>query len=389
MKSLFVASRKSKLFSSFALTIFFLLSIMLTACGGGEEPNVETTSGRNNSEAEEMEEAAEIVRDLAENVDELGEVAELMDTAVDMMEATPRPTPELPELPSPLTEDGRSFRYTSLNMTLDSWQLIDNETSDGVLCESDMPQFDLTVGDFAIALNVTMENTAAMPVTIGVREMVMEDGQGNPVNFLADGQFNSAAFGSQANIEFKPNETLTDVLCVGVYAGADLDTMVWVLGEGYDRVQVRVPLTPETAVESGTYSEASLDETFTYKEVEFTIPKVIVTTGVWGKYDDEGQAAIDHKWVLIPSQVVNQNNSNLFVEDDEVRLSFGDQSTAPVMPHYDPPYRLAPYGMSINTTAEGSVLFSVPADVEEVTLHLDASDNYEDSITIPITLPSG
>jgi hypothetical protein len=370
--------------SIFLLIICLLL--LLTACGGNAEESV----GERQAQAEssdqgipteqEIIDAVEQVQEIAENVEGMEELAGLLDTSVEMMETTPEPDAELPSLPSPNVIDGRSFRYSSLDITLDSWQLIDDTTSEGIVCERNS-------GDMAVALKVTMTNSAAMPFTLGSREMTVVDAVGEPVEFMYGGVLNSAKLGQLADIAFEPNETISDVLCVGISVNDDPNEFVWLLGEGNGREQVHVPLAAETAVSASHYAEVPAGDTFTFKGADFTIPQIIITSGVWGKYNGEGQAQVDHKWVLIPVEVVNNNNPNLFVEDDEVRLSFGNQTIAPVLDYYDPPYRLAPYGMESGTTAVGSALFEVPADVQEITLELNTTrEGYTDDIQLTFDL---
>jgi hypothetical protein len=304
-------------------------------------------------------------------------VSELEELAIAVGE-DPEATATTLLLPGPEVNFSRKFRYASLEFTLLGWQMIGDTTPEGISCES-------LFGNVHLAMRVHVANSADRSFTLSSSLLQVVDASNRPLPVLSEGAVFPASAGEFGHLEVPGRTQVEEVLCTEVRPEVDPATLTLVLGD-VDHVQVRVPLSPEGPEDLGGYLEGPLDQTISFKGAEITLPKVIVTMGVWSNI--EPQAKIGHRWLIIPTQVNNTGSPNLFIEENEIVLEIGDRVLGRELAFYDM-YQPAPYGLKQGLTADGALLFLIPEDTQQATLHFKAlRDGYTDAVLVPLDLPA-
>jgi hypothetical protein len=318
---------------------------------------------------------------IATTVAEVQEVAtavsELEELAI-AVEEEPEATATTLLLPGPEVNFSRKFHYASLEFTLLGWQMIGDTTPEGISCES-------LFGDVHLAMRVHVANSADRSFTLSSSLLQVVDASNRPLPVLSEGAVFPTSAGEFGHLEVPVKAQVEEILCTDIRPEVDPATLTLVLGD-VDYVQVRIPLSPEGPEDLGGFVEGPLNQTVSFKGAEITLPKVIVTTGVWSNI--QPQAKIGHRWLIIPTQVNNTGSPNLFIEENEIVLEIGDRVLGRELAFYDM-YQPAPYGLKQGLTADGALLFLIPEDTQQATLHFKAlRDGYTDDVLVPLNLPA-
>jgi hypothetical protein len=277
-------------------------------------------------------------------VSEIEELATAVGESFEEETATPLP------LPGPEVKFTRKFHYASLDLSLLGWQMIGETTPEGISCESFM--------NVHLAMRVQIVNAADKAYTLYSNALQVVDANNQPASFLWEGAVFPASTGLSGDLEVPGKGEVEEVLCTDISPDVDPASLTLVLGDA-NHVQVRVPLSPEGSEDLGGSIEAPLNQTISFKGAEISLPKVIVTTGVWTKTGIEGQAETGKRWLVIPTQVNNTGNPNLFIEDNEITLKIDDQVLGRELTFYEA-YQAAPTGLAQGLTAQGALLFQIP-----------------------------
>jgi hypothetical protein len=355
-----------KQFSATSLAIVVLCALFLAACGGSATPSNPPTSPPQATAAPTQ--AVEPTVEATQDVNALA-------TSVAVVQNPPTAAPSGQVTASPEVKFTRKFRLGSLNGTLLGWQSV---PGDGVTCP--------TITDRALALRVKLENAAAKEYWIqdGTASVLGPDDK--PASTLYDGKVYMGKGGGESALQVPPSETQETIFCTGLTEKDDPGKMTLVLGDK-NFTQVRVPLAQNGPADVGGYTEAKLGKTFTFKGADFSLPTLILTTGVWSDQSGSGQANVGKEWLLLPTQVNNANNPNLFVEPTDPSLEVDGQTLTPALGFLEM-YQAAPYGLVKGKTGQGALLFEIPLETKQVTLHLKSSDGtYKDDVSVNFALP--
>lgn len=356
------------------LGIVILGTLLLAACGGNatptvtdlsSQPTVATGSGQviaPTAITEPTEDATKTINDLA--------------TSVAKVQNPPTVAPSGKITPAPQVNFTRKFHFASLNGTITGWQIV---PGDGVTCQ--------TISAVNLVMRVTLENTAAANYSLSSDYIKILGPDDKPSDTIYQGSVYMGKGGSETVLEVPASSTLDQTFCTGITLKDDPNKMTLVLGDK-EYVQTRVPLAANGPADLGGYVETPLNKTFTFKTAKFTLPKIIVTTGIWSNQGGDGQPGIGNVWLLLPTQVDNPTNPNLFLEPTEITLQADGQTLAPAQDS-NKFYQAAPYGLSKGLTAQGALLFEIPQTTKQVTLHLKSTDStYPDDVSVPLTVLS-
>lgn len=281
------------------------------------------------------------------------------------------------DLPGPEMPINKTFRYASLEGTLVSWQLIDPATVDTCL----------TVADQAVSLRLHLQNSVDASYVLVSGDLALHLGAADQVLERRTGEGLSTSKGYGEDIAVGAGKAVDEVLCAGLPDDADPQGLTLVLGDD-NHAQVRLPLVGAAAAEGSSYAEAALGQSVTFKDARFTLSKVIVSSGVWGDASGGGQAKAGTRWVLLPTEVDNTANPNLFIEPNEITLDVDGQKLGQEMA-FQKIYQAAPYGLQQGLTARGALLFAVPDDAAHATLHFTDSTGASTAAEVPFDLPQG
>lgn len=339
---------------------------LLAACGVSSTPAPQRTVSANPTAA-----PAATTAPAAEATTNVSDLA----TSVAIVQNPPTAAPEGKVTPSASVSLNRAFRIGSVNGTLVSYQLV---PGDGNTCPTITPR--------NLVLNVQLENTAVKDywLTADMLKILGPDDKASTT--IYNGSVGTGRGGSETTLMIPASSKIETTFCTGLTVDDDPAKFSLVLGNSEFR-QVRVPFAADAAVQGSAYVQSALDKKFTYKGAEFTLPAVIVTSGVWSDQSGAGQAHNDSVWLLLPTQVNNQNNPNLFVEKGEVNLDADGKKLAP---SYDfvKMYQPAPYGLAQGKTGQGALLFEIPQTASKVVLHFKSGDSkFPGDVTIPIDIP--
>lgn len=344
--------------------------LMLAACGASAAPAPTSAPTTNQpsvapiatgAAAPTTESSSNTVNDLA--------------TSVASVKNPPTVAPSGKITPAAKVTFTRKFHFGSLNGTLLGWQIV---PGDGVTCA--------TINDENLALDVKLENTAPADYSISGDYIKVLDADGTAPDTLAQGSMGTGQGGSESGVTVPADGTLEQVWCTGLSEKDDPNKLSLVLG-AQEVQQVRVPLAPQGPADMGGYVEMAFNKNITFKDAAFTLPKIILTTGVWSDQGDMGQVENGKLWLLIPTQVNNLKNPNLFVEQTDIMLDVEGQTIAPAL-SFSKYYQAAPYGLQKGLTAEGAILFAIPKETQQATLHFKSGDStYPDDVSVPLTIP--
>ncbi len=353
------------MFKKISAGIILFSAALLATCGG----SATTPSTTNTNPTTAPTRAAEPTVDATQSINDLA-------TSVAVVANPPTRAPNTKITPSPMVNVTRKFHLGSLNGTLLDWQIV---PGDGATCP--------TITDRNLALHIKLENTANKEYWIAQDMAYVFGPDDKPAPTIYDGSVGMGKSGAETALQIPASSSLDEIFCTGLTAGDDPNQMTLVLGsKGY--VQVRVPLSQDGPADLGGYIETKTDKTFTYKGAAFSLPAIVVTTGVWSDQSGSGQTNPGKVWLLVKTQVTNQNNPNLFIENGEVSLDANGASIAPAL-DFAEMYQAAPYGLEQGKNAQGALLFEIPQDTKQVTLALKSSDSkYPDAVSVTLDVPA-
>lgn len=360
---------KMKFNLTFLVAMVALCAVFISACGGSATPASKQAEPTNPPAATEVAQPTDSAQPTDNSASDLA-------TSVAIVQNPPTRVPSGAITPSPQVNLVRKFRFASLNGTVNDWQVV---PGDGETCP--------TVTDRNVAIHMTFENTATKDYTLTSDLVKVLGPDDKPADSIYQGSVYMGKGGSQTTLQVPAGQTVNTIFCTGISAKDDpLQLTLFIGDKSFE--QVRVPLAAAGKTRLGGYVTAKADKKFSFKGADFVLPQVIVTTGVWNDQSGQGQAALGKEWLLLPTQVNNGTNPNLFIEANDVTLDVGGESLMPAL-NFNLMYQPAPYGLEKGKTANGALLFEIPQGTKEVTLRLKSSDGtYKDDVSVALTVPA-
>jgi hypothetical protein len=362
-------SKKSKIISLF--TVLLLAVVLAVGCGGtsAATPTPKPIEPTNQPVATEAAQPTDAAQQTDNSANDLA-------TSVAIVQNPPTRVPSGKITPSPQVNLVRKFRFASLNGTVSDWQVV---PGDGETCP--------TVTDRNVAIHMTFENTATKDYTLTSDLIKMLGPDDKPADSIYQGSVYMGKSGGETLLLVPAGQTVNTTFCTGISAKDDpLQLTLFIGDKSFERV--RVPLAAAGTTNLGGYVTAKADKKFSFKGADFVLPQVIVTTGIWNDQSGQGQVAPGKVCLLLPTQVNNGANPNLFIEANDVTLDVGGQTLMPAL-NFNLMYQPAPYGLEKGKSANGALLFEIPQGTKDVTLHLKSSDGtYKDDVSVALTVPA-
>lgn len=347
----------------FVIGLAVICLFLLSGCGGGATPAPQPTTVPP-ARVETVEPTADSAQ-----------AANALATSMAVIQNPPTVEPKGEITPSPAVAVGRTFRFGSLNGTLVSWQIV---PGDGKTCPTVTPK--------NVAVQLRLENTAAKEFSLRTETVKIFGPDDVPADTIYQGSVGMGDGGAATVFDVPGGKTVDTVLCTGIRK-EDADQMTLVLGDK-ELLQTRVPLSASGTKDLGGYATVPFTKSFTFKGSTITVSQVILTIGIWSDQGGQGQAAAGKQWLLLPTQVDNASNPNLFIEKGEITLDADGQTLQPAL-DFNSMYQAAPYGLAKGQQATGAILFEIPQDTKQATLHLKSGDStYADDVSVLLTLPA-
>jgi len=290
--------------------------------------------------------------------------------------STLAPQPTASNLPGPRVALNRTFRYGPLNVTIVDRQLVGQKTPEGETC--------LSTSQTNLALRLKIANTVARPVESTLR-IFLTDATGQQLDKIAPafGMF-FAPGGVNAALKLDSKATVEQTMCTSFRNAGDPNAAYLTIGEN-DEERVRVPLAEQGPAALGVYVELPLNQAITFKTADLKFTQVILASGVWNPFGN-GLPKTGKLWLQILTSIKNNGKAMLFIEKGEFVLEVNGQELAPEF-NATKEYTIFQSGLGAGLSAQGSLLFAIPADAKEAVLHARPRGT-KDDMQVKITLPA-